>query len=60
MNMAVDEISVKKFEKNCLPCEHKEECMKFHHDNCSSEAIKQLSKSAILCKEKLSKQKKES
>ena len=55
VNMAVDEISVKKFEKNCLQCQHKKECMNFHKEKCISEPIKQLSKSAILYEEKLSK-----
>lgn len=57
VNMAFDKISVEKFEKNCLHCKYKEECMKFHHENCSIEAVKQLSKSAILY-EKIRKQKK--
>lgn len=56
VNMAVDKMSVERFEKNCLHCKHKQECMKFHHENCSIEGVKQLSKSAILY-EKLHKKK---
>lgn len=56
VNMAADKISVEGFEKNCLQCKHKEECMKFHHENCSIEAVKQRPKSAVLY-EKIRKQK---
>lgn len=56
VNMDVDKMSVEKFEKNCLSCKHKQECMEFHYENCSSEAVKQLSRSAILY-EKIRKQK---
>jgi hypothetical protein len=48
VNMTVDKISVEGFEKNCLQCKYKEECMRFHQDNCSIEAAKQRPKSAIL------------
>ena len=57
VNMAMDKISVEGFEKNCLKCNHKEECMNFHHENCSIEAVKQRLKSAISY-EKIRKQKK--
>jgi hypothetical protein len=56
VNVGVDKISVERFEKNCLHCKHKQECMKFHHENCSIEGVKQLSRSAILY-EKLHKKK---
>lgn len=52
VNMAVDHINVSKFEKNCLQCQHKKECMNFHNEKCISEPIKQLSKSAVAYEEK--------
>lgn len=52
VNMAVDDMNVSKFEKNCLRCQHKKECMNFHNERCISEPIKQLPKSAILHEKK--------
>ena len=52
VNMAIDDINVSRFEKNCLRCQHRKECMSFHDERCISERIKQLSKSAILYEEK--------
>jgi hypothetical protein len=40
VNMAVDKINVERFEKNCLQCKYKQECMDFHHEKCSSEGGK--------------------
>jgi hypothetical protein len=48
VNMAVDKINVEAFEKSCLKCRYKEECMKFHCENCNNEGVKKLSKSTIL------------
>jgi len=56
VNMAVDKMSIERFEEKCLHCKHKQECMEFHRENCSIEGVKQLSKSAILY-EKLHKKK---
>ena len=52
VNMAVDHINVSKFEKNCLLCKHKKDCMIFHNERCISEPIKQLSRSAVLYEER--------
>lgn len=39
---------IKRFEKNCIPCRHKNTCLSFHHDNCTYESINRHSKSATL------------
>ena len=53
VNVAFDRLSVDVFEKNCLKCEHKKECLKFVDENCGIEPLKQRSRRAVLYKEKL-------
>jgi hypothetical protein len=46
VNLATDKISIDSFEKKCLRCRHKKECVKFLEQNCSIESLKQRAKSA--------------
>ena len=59
VNMAVDQMNVRGFEKSCLQCKHKKDCLIFHREKCTREPIRQLSKSAVLYEEKLGKEKKD-
>ena len=52
VNAATDDISVKSFERNCLKCDHKESCMRFHEQHCRVEPIKQRARSACLLAKK--------